>query len=597
MSTTGPTWKDPYSERTAKLDFAILYDVSRETTFGTTDWIGDYRHDHARISMAIGQEIWGPPLPKNQAPEHRNRPKPKIRQKDLAPHIEQLNKDLAPSVQDITQRIETQQISAKEGKEEMCTNRIAAIDALFPKGGGEDRKGVRTPHRDPTQREAHREIQTLKRALAEPPCNPPTEATVTAMTLLNITEELQLTRQDIAHHARGDLWQAALQSRITWKERVIDEITCKQIGKIKHQERIRDRKRIDTEFKARRNMAIECTPAQTNILFHPAANGILWISTHTDLYPKPTSHSTNLKARWPQAIITESGTEYTAHLTIWATNMDAAATVLASLPLLTSHNPEDRQAGSLRSTQSFSWTQTHPLSVAHLKTLAASLSDTKPFQQGRIMYKGGILTSADLNTWTTQNTEQRTIHTLSILLPDLDEVPDLIDLTNTWDTSTLLDRSLLITTGPWEQTNKDIAWETFLEREGLPAHTCCPTPNCPNKNPVIIAQKLRTPHTRRKQWDDHPKATIAALKRNSTENENTTLGQPERLLKTFCHQCWDSTDFRHNVNYVGDMEFMHKAGIFQEKITNPEKRLRGKINKEAFQTCIETYLKTAVAPV
>ena len=44
------------------------------------------------------------------------------------------------------------------------------------------------------------------------------------------------------------------------------------------------------------------------------------------------------------------------------------------------------------------------------------------------------------------------------------------------------------------------------------------------------------------------------------------------------------------------MTFMHDAGIFKEKIIIPGKRLRGKINEEAFHKCIDTYLKTSVAP-
>ena len=44
------------------------------------------------------------------------------------------------------------------------------------------------------------------------------------------------------------------------------------------------------------------------------------------------------------------------------------------------------------------------------------------------------------------------------------------------------------------------------------------------------------------------------------------------------------------------MLFMHDADIFKDKITTPGKRLRGKINEESFQKCIETYLKTSVTP-
>ena len=154
--------------------------------------------------------------------------KPKIRQKDLLPHIDKLHTDLAPKTADILQRMEATTITAKQGKEEMCYNRIAATEKLFPQGGGEDRKGIRAPHNDPTQRAVHREIHTMPRALQDSPRTPHPLATISAMSLLGITEELQLTHQDIARHTQGSDWKAALTARITWKEKEMEEITCKK---------------------------------------------------------------------------------------------------------------------------------------------------------------------------------------------------------------------------------------------------------------------------------------------------------------------------------------------------------------------------------
>ena len=213
MSTQGYTWRHLHTDKTAKLDFAVLYNVSREAEQGVTEWTGAYEHDHVRISMPIGQELWGPP----HTTEEKDTPtarKPKIRQKDLTPHIEQLNIDLAPKTVDILRHLAAHTINEKQGKEEMCNNRIAAVEKLLPRGGGEDRRGIRSPHRDPTQREAHREIRTLTMALQDPPSNPPTTTTNHTMTLLGLTEELQLTPNDIAYHARGPAWTDAIHSRI-----------------------------------------------------------------------------------------------------------------------------------------------------------------------------------------------------------------------------------------------------------------------------------------------------------------------------------------------------------------------------------------------
>jgi hypothetical protein len=263
------------------------------------------------------------------------------------------------------------------------------------------------------------------------------------MSLLGITEELQLTHQDIIQHAQGPEWKAALVARIVWKEKEIEEITCKQKGKIKHQERIRDRKRIETEFKARKNFSIEYTPAQTNILYHPAANGLLWVSDHKE---EPCSSGYNLetlKARWPQAKIHDTNMTQTAHLTLWAKNTDTAAELLARIaPPHESTNPQD----GLRSTHSFSWTRTHSTAVPELKALALTLSEA--FHRGQLSHSTGTLVTTDLIHWTVEETTPREIRVLSILLPDLTDTAELLTLSNTWDTTSLVDRSLLITTGP-----------------------------------------------------------------------------------------------------------------------------------------------------
>jgi hypothetical protein len=83
---------------------AILYDVSRNADQDETQWTGAQEHDHAHITMVIGQELWGPPFSNQErdAPIQRN---PKIRQKDLLPHVERLQTDLAPATADILQRM------------------------------------------------------------------------------------------------------------------------------------------------------------------------------------------------------------------------------------------------------------------------------------------------------------------------------------------------------------------------------------------------------------------------------------------------------------------------------------------------------------
>jgi hypothetical protein len=224
------------------------------------------------------------------------------------------------------------------------------------------------------------------------------------MSLLGITEELQLTHQDIALHAQGHDWKAALAARIVWKEKEIEEITCRQKGKIKHQEQIKDRKRIETEFKARKNFSIEYTPAQTNILYHPAANGLLWVSSHDTERHSSIHNLETLQARWPQATIHTTNATQTVHLTLWAKNMDATAELLANIP---PPHKSTRPQDGLRSTHSFSWTRTHPTAVRELKALALTLSEA--FHRGQLSHSTGTSVTNDLINWTTETTEPREI--------------------------------------------------------------------------------------------------------------------------------------------------------------------------------------------
>jgi hypothetical protein len=244
--------------------------------------------------------------------------------------------------------------------------------------------------------------------------------------------------------------------------------------------------------------------------------------------------------------------------------MDVAAELVAGIA------PASKPQEGLRSTHSFSWTQTHPTAVLELQALALTLSEA--FHRGQILHNNGTSTTNDLINWTTE-TEPRKIHVLSILLPDLTDIAELLELSNTWNTTTLVERNLLITAGPWKQTNKTIAWETFLEREGLPTHACCPTEHCRNKDPIIISKG------RPKRWDDHPRNIQASLEPCPEEVLDTTSHHPARTLKTFCQKCWDVTDFRHNVKHVEDMDFMHEAGVFTEKITTQGKDSEGKSTK------------------
>ena len=152
MSTTGHTWRDPHTEKAAKLDMAILYNVSRNADQGEVQWTGAQEHDHARIAMTIGQELWGPPC-RNQERDTPIQRKPKIRQKDLLPHVESLQADLAPATADILQRIASKTITAKEGKEFVsCISFLPSQQLTNSFRREEERTGEASVHRTTTPR-------------------------------------------------------------------------------------------------------------------------------------------------------------------------------------------------------------------------------------------------------------------------------------------------------------------------------------------------------------------------------------------------------------------------------------------------------------
>ena len=90
--------------------------------------------------------------------------------------------------------------------------------------------------------------------------------------------------------------------------------------------------------------------------------------------------------------------------------------------------------------------------MLELKALALTLSEA--FHRGQLLHNTGTSATNDLINWTTEITEPREIRVLSILLPDLTDTAELLELSSTWDTTSLVERNLLITAGPWKRTNK-----------------------------------------------------------------------------------------------------------------------------------------------
>ncbi len=93
------SWKKPFGGikgKKAKLDFAVVYNLDEEVSEGYTDWMSPL-HDHARVSFAIGDSIWGNiPEPRLTPSPKEDKPKTRLKMEDIVPHLATVNEICFP---------------------------------------------------------------------------------------------------------------------------------------------------------------------------------------------------------------------------------------------------------------------------------------------------------------------------------------------------------------------------------------------------------------------------------------------------------------------------------------------------------------------
>ena len=70
--------------------------------------------------------------------------------------------------------------------------------------------------------------------------------------------------------------------------------------------------------------------------------------------------------------------------------------------------------------------------------------------------------------------------------PQLTLVSEVLQISQGWETTSLINRQLLFEEGPWKEENMTIAWELYFQSQGLAPHAWCGTDGCTRTQPQVI---------------------------------------------------------------------------------------------------------------
>ncbi len=162
------SWQNPFGDikgKKSKLDFPVVYNLDEEVSEGYTDWISPL-HDHARVSFAIGDSIWGDiPETRPAPPQKEDKPKTRLKMEDIVPHLETVNEICSPLAEQILSDHQKGLISSSEGVASLLDTRMATLLHHQPARVTRGTKVKLQAHRNEEQRESKAQIVTLQKAL------------------------------------------------------------------------------------------------------------------------------------------------------------------------------------------------------------------------------------------------------------------------------------------------------------------------------------------------------------------------------------------------------------------------------------------------
>jgi hypothetical protein len=241
------SWRNPFGgirSREAKLDFAIIYNFEEAEVEGYVDWTS-ILHDHARIGFAIGDSLW-----ENTQYTPKPTPKPcnsskgkRFKIAQMLPVVEEVNDECAPVAESILQDLNA---PTRQGVLSLLAARQEAFRKRLKVSSPKNAVLKLPMHRNAEQRELIMHIGSLQYALDKPTFQDRISlAARESFHIMDVSEELPLPDDLMLETVKGDLWRQTVESHLSWKKQLLEDITTKQI----RANRWKDIKQAEKEFK------------------------------------------------------------------------------------------------------------------------------------------------------------------------------------------------------------------------------------------------------------------------------------------------------------------------------------------------------------
>jgi hypothetical protein len=167
---------------------------------------------------------------------------------DIIPHLETVNEICSPLAEQILSDHHKGLISSSEGVASLLDTRMATLLQHQPARVSRGAKIKLQAHRNEEQRESKAQIVTLQKALDKPLHNKGLSLTAEAsFAIMDLRDELMLSREimQTVVRDRSSPWKRAVETLLTRKKQLLEDITKKQI--LTNRWKLEERERQDFE--------------------------------------------------------------------------------------------------------------------------------------------------------------------------------------------------------------------------------------------------------------------------------------------------------------------------------------------------------------
>jgi hypothetical protein len=318
-------------------------------------------------------------------------------------------------------------------------------------------------HRNEEQRESKAQIVTLQKALDKPLHNKGLSlAAEASFAIMDLRDELMLSREimQTVVRDRSSPWKRAVETLLTRKKQLLEDITKKQILTNRWKLEERERQDFEKALGWSKFSKEDTTRVELGEIRQRTVTGI----TLKELLPQ---------GEYPHPGITQVETD--PHL----------------------------QVTHFLSTVHTLWLQTEKQTTDQDRHTQAGRIGGRgiPIQQGLLWVADGPDSANDLERWAQDYLQQHgqtgvlkeyaikqtIMRTIAIKTTSLQKMRALLQQSTTWPSEQTISKELTYSEGPWEQDNRDSALEQVFETSGLSSQACCPNKDCTQKMPIVIS--------------------------------------------------------------------------------------------------------------